>query len=107
MANITNAQAARFADERARTIADLIWSLDRTLSQFMLDVVRDWESVPEVAAAQNTDVIVSSQPDSRNPVTKYNVGELKYVCEQLIACMATDDRRAIVNRWQVNGKPIF
>lgn len=106
MPNITAAQPVRFCNENARTIADLIGKLDRTLDQFALNVVRDFEA--HTGANQNSDAIQDgSATDGRNPVTKVNVAELKYVCEQLKACMNTDDRRAIVNRWAVNAQPIF
>lgn len=108
MAEITNPQAVKFCNEKCRTLADQIQRMDRTLSQFMLLVVRDWESVAEVDAAQNTDLVVDgSATDGRPPVTRLNVGELKYVIEQLQACMNTDDRRAVVNKWAVNGQPIY
>jgi hypothetical protein len=103
---ITDPQAIRFANENARTIADLIGRLDRTLDQFALNVVRDFESQTG-GNANGEEIDDGAAADGRNVVTKLNVGELKYVCEQLKACMDTDDRRAIVNRWAVNSQPIY
>lgn len=106
MAEITNTQAVRFANERARVIADLIEKLDRTIPQFMLDVVQLFEN--NTGGNANEDAITDgSASDGRNPVTKYNVGELKYVVEQIKACLDTDDRRAVVHKWAVNGAPAY
>lgn len=106
MAEITDAQAVRFANENARTLADLIERMDRTLDAFALNVVRDFEEV--TGGNQNGDVIVDgSAADGRNGVTKQDVAALKFVCEQLKACMNTDDRRAVVHRWAVNSAPLF
>ena len=108
MAEITDAEAIKFCNERCRILADAIESTDRTLTQFMLDVVLSWESVAEVIAADNADVIVDgSEEDGRHTNAKINVAELKYVVEQLQACMATDDRREVVHRWACNGRPKF
>jgi hypothetical protein len=103
---ITDAQAVRFANDNGRTIADLIAKLDRTLDQFALNVVRDFESQTS-GNANGEEIVDGSLEDGRNTVTKGNVAELKFVCEQLKACMDTDDRRAIVNRWAVNSQPIY
>lgn len=106
MPNISNPQAVLFANENARVIADMIESLDRTMSQFMLNVVRDYE--PNTGANLPTDYILDgSVADGRARVTHYDVGALKYVVEQLLACLAQADRRAIVHRWAVNGRPKY
>ncbi len=103
---ITDAQAVRFANENARTIADLIGKLDRTLDQFALNVVRDFEA--KTSGNTSGEVIDDgADEDGRNAVTKNNVAQLKFVCEQLKACLDTDDRRAIVNTWAVNTQPIY
>jgi hypothetical protein len=103
---ITNPQAVRFANENARTLADLIAKMDRTLDQFALNVVRDFEA-HTAGDAGGDSIVDGAAEDGRNQVTKDNVGELKFVCEQLKACLNTDDRRAIVNRWAVNSQPIY
>lgn len=105
---ITNAQAVAFCNGRARIMADLIETMDRTATQFMLDVVENWEEVAEVIAAGDSDAIVdSTPPDGRTPRTKVNVGEMKFVVEQVQACLATDDRRALIHGWVTNSQPKF
>ncbi len=106
MAAIENPQAITFCNTRARRLADLIITLHRTLPQFMLEVVRDFENL--TGGDANGDLIVDgSAQDGRPGVTKVNVAELKFVVEQLQNTMNTDDRVAIVNRWAVNGQPLF
>lgn len=104
--SISNPQAVKFANEKARRLADAIATVDRTLQQFALDVVTDFES--NTGAAQDGDLIEDgSALDGRRPVTKANVGQLKFVCEQIGGIMNTADYRALVNNWVVNGQPIF
>lgn len=106
MADITNAAAVKFANERARTLANLIESMDRTLSQFALDVVLMFEN--NTGGNGDNDLIDDgSTLDGRNRVKKVNVAELKYVCEQLKACMDASDRRAVVHKWVTNGTPLY
>lgn len=105
-ADITNPQAVKFANEKARRIADLIVSLDRTLTQFQLDVVRDFENIT-VGNVDADKIIDGAALDGRNQVTKVNVAQLKYVVEKLKECLDLEDRRANVNKWNVNGDPIF
>lgn len=106
MALITNPQAIHFANDRARIIANALQTLDRSLAQFALDVVILFET-PTTSNIGGDIINDGSSLDGRNPVTKTNVAELKYVLEQITACMSTDDRRAIVNRWAVNSTPLF
>lgn len=106
MANIVSPQAVNFCNQKARTIADLISALDRTIPQFLLDVVRDFENV--TGGNVDGDVIVDgSASDGRTQRTKLNVAELKFVAEQIKATIDVDNRRALVNGWRVNGEPIF
>lgn len=107
MANIIDPHAVRFANENCRVMADMLQAAYRTAKQFALNVADNFES--HTGGNANGDVIVDgSEVDGRpGPRTKYNVGELKYVCEQFAACMETDDRLAIVGRWAVNGLPRF
>jgi len=103
---ITDPQAAGFANTRCRTLADLMASLDRTLPQFALEVVRDFENL--TGANDNAEVIKDgSFTDGRSQVTKQNVAELKFVAEQIAAVFNTSDYRALVNNWVVNGAPLF
>lgn len=106
MADITDAQAVNFCDTFGRTIADQIISLDRTMSQFMVYVVRDFED--NTGGNADGDPIIDGSPaDGRPPLTKLSVAELKFVVEQLIATLDTDNRRELVNNWVVNPKPIY
>ena len=106
MADIDNPQAVAFCNTRARKIADLIRSLDRTIPQFLLEVVRDFEELT-VGNADGDLILDGAAEDGRAQVVKLNVGQLKFVCEQILACIDTDDRRDLVNNWVVNGQPIF
>ena len=105
---ITNTQAVKFCNENCRRLADMLEQFDRTASQFMLNVVRDWEQISEVSQAVDGDVIVDgSVTDGRTTRTKVNVAQLKYVIEQVQAAISTDDRRALVHGWVTNGQPLF
>jgi hypothetical protein len=105
MPDITNPLAVRFANERSRTIADIIETMDRTCQQFMIEVL-DFEAATSGHA--DTDVIADgSATDGRTTVTKLDVLALKYVVEQVLAAMATDDRRQVVGKWSVNGRPLY
>lgn len=102
---ITNPQAVKFSNEKARTLANHIASMDRTLTQFMLDVVAFEANTSANAAGE---VIEDNATlDGRPVVTKVNVAELKFVVEQLQATMAVSDRRAVVNRFVNNGQPLY
>lgn len=106
MADITNPQAVKFCNENARTIANLIGSMYRTLDQFALNVVRDFEE--NTSGNVDADPIIDgSDVDGRNPVTKVNVAELKFVCEQLKATLDTNTLIALVNNWATNTQPIY
>lgn len=103
---ITNPQAVKFSNEKARTLANAIQTMDRTLSQFMLDVVTAFEA--NTGANADGEVIEDNATlDGRPVVTKVNVAELKFVVEQLQATMAVSDRRAVVNRFVNNGQPLY
>lgn len=107
MANITNAEAVSFCNEKARTLANLIEKMDRTLDAFALDVVQMFESNTGGNGDNDPIIDYSGVPDARHRVTKIDVPKLKYVCEQLKACMNTDDRRAVVHNWATDGTPIY
>lgn len=112
MADIVNAQAVKFCNQNARTIADLISKLDRTLPAFALNVVRDFEHQTNGNASEDRIIDGATtandiNEDGRTKVTKNNVAQLKFVCEQLLAVMNTSDYRALVNNWVTNGNPIF
>ncbi len=107
MANITDPQAVDFANTKARAIANLIESLDRTIDIFLIDVVEDFED--RTGGNANGDVVIVEGliNDSRNPITKQNIAELKFVVEQIKACLDQDDRRTLVHNLVVLGQPIF
>lgn len=106
MAAINNPQAVKFCNENARQMADLVVSFYRTATQFNLNVVRDFEAT----TGGNIDgdlVVDGSASDGRAPVAKINVGQLKFVVEQLQSALNTNSIIALANVWAVNGKPIF
>lgn len=112
MSDIVNAQAVKFCNQNARTIADLIAKLDRTLPEFALNVVRDFENqtggnVDEDRVIDGATTVNGVNEDGRTKVTKVRIAELKFVCEQLAAVMNTSNYRALVNNWVTNGNPIF
>jgi hypothetical protein len=106
VADITNAQAVAFANEECRVICDLLGKFLRCGDKWMQDVVVKWEDV--TGDHVDGDLIVDgSAQDGRNPRTKFNVGQLKWVVEQVLAACRVDDREDIVNAWAVNTVPPF
>lgn len=106
MANITNTQAVRFCNEKARVLADLVEKTRRTAQQFALDVVSEFEA--NVGGNAGGDLVVDgSATDGRQPVTKDSIAALKYVAEQLVTCLTTDDRAVLVANVSVNGQPAY
>lgn len=104
--DITNPQSVKFCNENARVISDMMAKLDRTCDQFLLNVVRDFEST--TADNQDGDFVGDgSESDGRNRITKANISQLKFVVEQVKGCLNIDDRAAIVNRIAVNTQPAF
>lgn len=109
MADITNAQAVRFSNENARPMADLTESLRRTAEQFLINVVA-FEAIVGVDGQGNANgdaVIDGAATDGRPIATKGGVLALKYVCEQVVACLNQDDREVLVHNLVVNGQPRF
>jgi len=105
MADITNAQAVRFVNENARPLADLIESVRRTAEQFAINVVA-FEAV--TGGNVNGDVVIDgAATDGRPLATKGKVAALKYVAEQLVACLNQDDREVLVHDLVTNGQPRF
>lgn len=105
MADIVTPQAVKFANEKARRLADLLQTTRRTCEQFALDVT-DFE----VATDKDGDKDViddGAKTDGRKPVAKEQVAQLKFVAEQVAAALNQDDRAALVAAWVVNGQPIF
>lgn len=105
MSEIANAQAIKFCNERARPMADLVCKLVRTMPQFMIDVAEFEKYVQE--NVEGDLISDGSDIDGRSPLSKKNIAELKFVIEQLIACMDTDDRAALAQHVAVNTQPIF
>lgn len=105
MADITNAQAVRFCNENARPLADIIESVRRTAEQFAINVVA-FEAATSGNA--NGDVVIDgAATDGRTLATKGKVAALKYVAEQLVACLNQDDREVLVHDLVTNGQPRF
>lgn len=106
MAAITSPQAVAFVNERARPMADLISKMRRTLPQFMLEVVSDFEA--NTGGNVNGDTVSDgAAEDGRTVLNKGDIAALKFVVEQLETCLATDDRTAIAAKPSVNSQPIF
>ena len=102
--SITDPQPVRFS-KKARNLAEALASVDRTLTQFALKVV-DFES--QTSGNDNADTIEDNANVEGMPIhTKGDIAALKYVFEQLKACLDIDDRRAVINRFVANSTPIF
>lgn len=107
MADITDAQAVRFVNENARPLADLMERVYRTSKQFQINLVQDFENRTQLNQGSDVVVDLAYPNDPRNPVTKTNVAELKFVVEQLVAMFETSDRLPVTHEFVVNGQPIF
>lgn len=106
MAVITNPQAVRFCNEKARVLADHIEKTRRMAEQFAIDIVTEFEA--HTGGNANGDVVADgADVDGRGEITKLDVGALKYVAEQLVTCLTADDREALVSAVAVNGTPLF
>ncbi len=105
MADITSPQAIRFCNENVRIIADLTEKLRRTGEQFLINVV-EFETITSGNA--NGDVVLDgAASDGRQICTKQSVAEVKYVVEQLVACLNQDDRETLIHNLVTNGQPAF
>lgn len=106
MAAITDPRAVKFCNEKVRILADLIEKTRRTAEQFAIDVVTEFEA--HTGGNVNGDAVSDGAPgDGRSVITKQSVAEIKYVAEQLVACLNQDDRESIVAAVSVNGQPAF
>lgn len=106
MANIVNATAVKFCNEKARVLADLIEKTRRTAEQFALDIVVEFENL--TGGNSGGDLIVDgSATDGRQPITKDSIAALKFVAEQLVVSLTTDDRADLVAGVSVNGQPSY
>lgn len=112
MSNITNAQAIRFCNRNARPLADLIMRMDRTITQFLVNVQRDFES-PCTDNASEDPIIDGATTannvgeDGRPKVTKAEVAALKAVCQALKNAMDANSNRAAVRKWSTNDVPLY
>jgi hypothetical protein len=106
MPNITNPQAVNFCNDKARVLADCLVAAKRTADQFMIEVVRDYESqtASNVAADQ---IIDGSLVDGRQRVVHSNVAELKAVVTSFLAAMNAANVMTNTNKWAVNGRPLY
>jgi hypothetical protein len=106
MADIVNAQAVRFCNEKARPLADLIEKTRRTAEQFALDIVTEFEA--NTSGNANGDTIIDgAATDGRQVIDKGDILGLKFVAEQMVAALTQDDREALVAAVSVNGTPIY
>ena len=108
MADITNRQAINFLTNKARPLADLMEKVRRSAEQFAIDIVTEFEA--NVGENAGEDVIADGSgtaTDGRQIVTKDGMAGLKYVAEQMVACLNQDDRETLVGNVSVDGRPIF
>ena len=106
MADIVNAQAVAFCNNKARIVADLIERTRRTCEQFAIDIVTEWEA--NTVGNANGDVVIDgSERDGRNRITKVDIAALKFVAEKIAEAANLDDREALVAKVSVNGQPAF
>ena len=106
MADITSPIVKKFANEKLRIMADMVEEVRRTGEQFLIDVVTEAENI--IAGNDPGDIIVDgAETDGRSIITKQSVGEVKYVVEQLVACLNQDDRESLIANVSVNGAPRF
>lgn len=105
MADITNEEAVRFCNEKARTLADLIEKTRRTAEQFAIDIVTEFEA--HTSGNANGDTILGASTGGRSLLTKQHVLELKFVAEQAVAALTQDDREQLIANVSVNGQPIY
>lgn len=105
MALITNQAVKRFSNEKCRVLANQLMKVYRTAKQFQLDIV-PIESL--IAGNDNADVIHDGAEEAgRNVVTKLHTAQLKFVIEQFVGAMETDDRRDLTNNWVHDSTPLF
>ena len=106
MADITNPQAVKFANEYARCLANSAAKYYYE-SKLFLD---EWEAAGIAAVMPNTsDVIVDgSATDGRTPITGARVNQLKGHVEAMVADMEANDNQklnillAIATRFRVS-----
>ena len=106
MAAITNPQAVKFCNEKVRILSDLIEKTRRTAEQFAIDVVTEFEA--NTGGNANGDTVTDgAAEDGRSIITKLSVANVKFVAEQLVTCLNTDDRETLIAAVSVNGQPSF
>jgi hypothetical protein len=106
MAAIVSPQVARFANEKARVLANLIERTRRTAEQFAIDVVGEFED--HTGGNANGDVVVDgAAEDGRSIITKGDILGLKFVAEQLVTALTEDDREDLIAAVSTDGTPAF
>jgi hypothetical protein len=111
MAEITNAQVVKFANERARTMADEIVYLDRLIAAWLADWTAQGMSAAITADAAGTtsNITDGSETDGRQRVTGTELVNLRAALLQLQASLAAvvsgvgASPRSIADGIQVNG----
>ncbi len=105
MADITDPEAVRFANEKARTLADAMTKAYYAAKGF----VNEWAATEMDAKIPFTaDVFVDgSATDGRTPITGANVRGLKGHVEDMIADLEanTNQKLNILLKIEVNGSP--
>jgi hypothetical protein len=83
MANVTNAQAVAFSNNRARRMADLLYSAYLTAKS----LVSEWnaQNVSDVVPNTSDLLVDGSALDGRAPVTGAQVTNIVTRCQELIA----------------------
>ena len=106
MPDITNPQAVKFCNEKARRLANAVETVRRTAEQFAVDITTEFEA--HVGANDNGDVIVDGAgSDGGGVINKGDILALKYVCEQMVIALTANDAEAVVAKVSVNGEPLF
>ncbi len=106
MANITNPQAVHFCNEKLRPMADLVEKVRRTGEQFLIDITTEFEN--NTGGNVDGDVVIDgAATDGRSVITKLNVAQVKFVVEQMVTTLNTDDRETLIANVSVNGTPLF
>jgi hypothetical protein len=120
---IENVAAITFSNERCRLIANLAERSVRSIDQFLVEMI-DYLAIPEIALLfaefinggttqerkdEISAMVISDNADlDGRPICTFGkVLELKFVCEQLKACIDTSDRRALLSKLANNSTPIF
>jgi len=98
----TNPQAIKFANEKARVMADTLAATYLTAKVF----IAQWESQGVAAAIPQDAAVIDdgSSTDGRAPVKNSDVNNLVAICTAVIAMVETGNTLNQVTAMVVNGK---